>query len=258
MAARAIWKAVLHVGDSRVPVKLYSAVENRTVRFRLLHARDEAPVRQAMVNPETDEVVPYEDTRRAYVTDEGDLVTFDADELAAIEPEPSREIRVLRTVPKASIDHRWYDRPYYLGPDGSDEAYAALVEALGREDRECVARWTMRKKEYVGSLRLHAGYPMLISLRYAGEVLDLDALEAPAGAALDDKEVAMAQQLVGMLAESFDPDAYSDEYRERVVELIEAKRAGAPAPAAPKRRKRRPADLTGALEASLREARGRA
>lgn len=255
MAARAIWKAVLHLAEARVPVKLYSAVENRTVRFRLLHAKDRAPVRQAMVNPETDEVVPYEETRRAYATEEGDLVVFEQDELAATEPEPSRDIRVLRMVPKAAIDHRWYDRPYYLGPDGSEDAYAALSAALARNGREGVARWTMRKKEYVGSLRLHEGYPMLITLRNAGEVLDLDALEAPAGAALDDKELAMAQQLIGMLAEPFDPDRYRDEYRDRVLELIEAKRSGGRVEAAPPRKKRRTADLTKALEASLREAR---
>lgn len=255
MAARAIWKAVLHLGDSAVPVKLYSAVENRSIRFRLLHDRDHAPVRQAMVNPETDDVVPYEETRRGFVTEEGDLVTFDADELAAIEPEPSRDIRVLRTVPPEVIDHRWYDRPYYLGPDGSAEAYVALIQALAKDGREGVARWTMRKKEYVGALRLTNGYPMLVTLRYAGEVLDLSALEAPAGAELDDKEVAMAGQLIGMLAESFDAGQYEDEYRERVRDLIETKRRGGTVEPAKRPKKRRPEDLSRALRASLKEAR---
>lgn len=258
MAARAIWKAVLRAGEARVPVKLYSGVENRSIRFRLLHAKDQAPLRQELVNPETDEVVPFDETRRGFVTEEGELVTFEQDELAALEPEASRDIRVLRMVPAAAIDHRLYDRPYYLGPDESAGAYAALIQALERQGRVGVARWTMRKKEYVGALRLHHGFPMLISMRYAGEVVDLDALPAPAAADLDDRELAMAQQLIGMLADSFDPGAYTDEYRARVAELIEAKRAGAPVEAPRPRRKRRPGDLSGALQASLREVGARA
>lgn len=258
MSARAIFKAVVHIGDARVPVKLYSAVENRTVRFRLLHAKDHAPVRQAMVNPETDEVVPYDETRRAYVTAEGDVVTFEQDELDAIEPEATREIRLLATLPPEAIDHRRYDRPYYLGPDESEDAFAALVEALEATGDEALVRWVMRKKEYVGALRLHRGHPMLITLRHRGEVVDLGALQVPKGGDLDDKEAAMAEQLVGMLAESFDPGAYHDEYRERVLALIDAKRQGETVEAPPKRRQRRPADLARALEASLKEAGGRA
>ena len=255
MAARAMYKAVLHVGDVRVPVKLYAAATSHTVRFRLLHAKDRAPVRQAMVNPETGEVVAHDDTRRAYVTDEGDVVIFEQDELAALEPEPSREIHVLRTLPPEAIDGRLYDRPYYLGPDESDEAYAALAGALDDGEGEVLVRWVMRKKEYVGVLRLHDGHPMLITLRHANEIVDLDALEPPAGAALDDKEAAMARQLIEMLAEPFDPGAYRDEYRERVLDFIEAKRKGDRIEMPRKRRRRRPTELARALEASLKEAR---
>src|SRR5690554_4922940 len=116
MAARAMWKGVIGLGEG-VPVKLYSAVEDRDVHFRLLHESDRVPVRQQLVNPDTDEVVPYEDTRRGLATDDGELVVFEGDELDALEPEASRDIEVLAFLPHEEIDHRWYLRPYYLGPD---------------------------------------------------------------------------------------------------------------------------------------------
>lgn len=259
MAARAMWKAVLRFAEVQVPVKLYAAVQDRTVHFRLLHEKDHAPVRQAMVNPETDEVVPYEHTRRAFVTEEKDLVVLREDELAAIEPEPSREIRVTQFLPPEVIDHRWYLRPYYLGPDdGAGGAYSALAEALGRAGREGLARWTMRKKEYVGALRLHDGYPMLIALRHAEELVPLDEIEAPPGPKLDARELDMARRLIDMLAADFDPEAYHDEYRARVEELIETKARGGRVTARRAKPPRPSEDLAGALEASLKQERKRA
>ena len=258
MAARAMWKGVIRFGDAQVPVKLYSAVRDRSVHFRLLHDKDRSPVRQAMVNPETDQVVAYQDTRRAYVTDEGSLVVLDKDELEALEPESSRDIEVIGFLPAGRIDHRWYDRPYYLGPDGHEESYFALIEALKGADKEGLARWVMRKKAYVGALRLHEGYPMLMSLRHAEEVVSVDALEAPRGAELDAKELAMAGQLISMLEASFEPEEYRDEYRERVMELIEAKQHGKSVKVTPIRRRKPSDDLSKALQASLKKERERA
>src|SRR5690554_3468672 len=127
MAARAIWKGTLCFKDVEVPVKLYSAVEDRNVRFRLLHRKDKSPVRQAMVNPDTDTVVAYDQTRRVYRTDEGVSVFLNQDELDDLRPEKSRRIDILSFLPERAIDHRWYDRPYYLGPDGSETAWATLT-----------------------------------------------------------------------------------------------------------------------------------
>lgn len=155
MAARAIWKGVIRFAEVRVPVKLYSAVEDRSVHFRLLHADDYTPVRQILVNPHTDEVEPYQKTYRGYPTHEGHWVMLRPEELSALEPEPSRDIEILRFLPPKAIDHRWYLRPYYLGPDGATDAYFALAAALEREGKEALARWVMRKKEYLGALRAH-------------------------------------------------------------------------------------------------------
>lgn len=258
MAARAIWKGVVRFEDVRVPVKLYSAVEDRSVHFRLLHRKDQAPVRQAMVNPETDEVVPHESIRKAFVTPEGDLVMLENDELDAIEPEASRDIRIVSFLPERAIDHRWYLRPYWLGPDGADARYAAFVGAMAGSEREGLAHWVMRKKDYVGALRLVDGYPVLITLRRAEQVVPAEELEAPDGPALATKELDMARRLMDMLAAEFDPGQYRDEYRARVLDLIDRKASGG---SVKKRKapKRRPTDdLSAALEASLKQERKRA
>ncbi len=255
MAARAMWKGVIRFGDVRVPVKLYAAIEDRDVHFRMLHRKDRLPVKQAMVNPETDEIIPHEATKRAFVTDEGDMVLLERDDLDALEPEASRDIEVVSFLPQHEIDHRWYDRPYYLGPDGASEDYFALADGLESAKLEGLARWVMRKKEYVGALRVYQGYPMLMSLRHAEEVISAEDLEAPKGKPLDARELAMARQLIGMLEAGFEPEHYRDEFRERVLEMLETKKRGGKVKVVEFRRRAPSDDLARALEASLKQER---
>jgi DNA end-binding protein Ku len=226
MAARAIWKGVIRFGDVDVPVKLYSAVQDRGVHFRLLHAKDLQPVRQQMVNPGTGKVVEYDDVHRAFQTEEGDLIMLDEEELATLEPPASRDIEITRFVDPAVVTHQWYDRPYYLGPDDDDDAYFALAAALAKQKKEGIARWVMRKKEYVGALRAEGGHLMLMTLRHAGEVVPASELKAPGGRELDKREVKMATQLVAALEDELDMTAFRDDYRDRVLELVEAKAEG--------------------------------
>ncbi|MFO8150228.1 MAG: Ku protein [Trueperaceae bacterium] len=258
MAARAMWKGVVRMGDVATPVKLYAAVEDRSVRFRLLERRSQSPVSQKLVDPVADTVVPYDATRRGFVTDDAELVLLEDEELDALEPEASRDIDVVQFVPPEAIDHRWYVRPYYLGPDGDLPRYTALAAALAKAGREGVAHWTMRNKAYVGALRLHRGYPVLVTLRSVDEVVPLERVERPAWKPLDDRQLKMARQLLEMLEAPFEPEAYRDAYRERVEELIEAKRDGE-RPKPPKKRSKRPVrDLDQALQRSLSAAGGRA
>lgn len=252
MAARAIWKGVVVFEDIEVPVKLYSAVEDRNVRFRLLHRKDSQPVRQALVNPESGNVIPFKEARRAYTTDEGARVMLSREELEATQPEKSRQIEVLSFLPYKAIDHRWYDRPYYLGPDNSLESYTALTKALESSKREGLAHWVMRNKEYYGALRLFQGYPMLMSLRYQAQVVSVEELPEPEGKPLDKKELAMARQLIGMLEADFEPEEFQDDYRERVLELIEKKQKGGSIKRPARKPKKPSDDVTSALEASLK------
>jgi DNA end-binding protein Ku len=259
MAARAMWKGTIEFGAIEVPVKLYSAVQNQSVSFRLLDSKKKEPIKQQMVNPETGKVVEFADIKRAYQTDGGELVLLDEEELAELEPEESREIEITRFLPLNEISHLWYDRPYFLGPDESKGEYFALAEAMREQKVEGVARWVMRKKEYVGALRAEGDYLILITLRHAGEVILSSALTPPAGRALDDRELRMARQLVEAMEGEFDIAAYKDEYRARVLDLVEAKAAGKVLkfPKAPAKKEEK--SLADVLERSLKAAeKGRA
>jgi DNA end-binding protein Ku len=253
MAARAMWKGTLKIGKSKLNVKLYSAVQDHTIHFRLLHATDHAPVKQQMVDSDTGEPVEYKDAQKAFPVMRNRMVLIEKEELAKLEPKESRDIEVKRFVDTADIDHRWYERAYYLGPDGDATAYFALAEALEKKNKEGVARWVMRKKDYVGALRVHEGYLALIVLRYAEEVIDASALQAPGGRALDKKELAMGEQLVSALAGKFDPEQFRDEYRDRVMDLINTKARGGKVKVQKFRPKKASDDdaLTNVLAASL-------
>lgn len=251
MPARAIWKGTIQFGSVELPVKLYSAVEDRAVHFRLLDSKHLEPVKQRMVDPDSGEVVESSDVRRAFKTDDGNLVIIEPEELAELEPKESRDIEVARFVPTRKISHLWYDRPYFLGPDGKEKEYFALATALRNQERSGIARWVMRKKEYAGALSAEGDYLMLMTLRSAAEVIPASQLDAPSGRDLSDREVNMAKQLVMAMEDELDIAAFKDEYRERVEELAHAKAAGKVVkfPKAPRRSKEK--SLDDLLEKSL-------
>jgi len=226
MAARAIWKGDLKLDSTKVPVKLYSALQDRTVRFHILEARSKTRVKQHMINPDTGKEVPNEEIQKGFEVEPGTFVLLDDDELESLEPEASREIEIMQFVPPDEIPPEFYDRPYYLGPDGDQPAYFALAEALLNKEKEGVARWVMRKQPYVGALRAEDDHLVLFTLRNAEEVLSAKDLPHPAGRAPDRKELSMAKQLVELLKGEFDPKDYKDEYRARVMEFVEKKAKG--------------------------------
>ncbi len=209
MAARAIWKGDLKLNSTRVPVKLYSAVQDQTVRFHILDERSKTRVKQHMVDPDSGKEVSNEEIRKGFEVEPGTFVILDEEELESLEPEASREIEITRFVPPNEIAPEFYDRPYYLGPE-----------------KEGVARWVMRKQPYVGALRAEGDHLVLFTLRNAEEVLSAKDLPQPAGRAPDKKELSMARQLVELLKGEFNPKDYQDEYRARVKEFVEKKAKG--------------------------------
>jgi DNA end-binding protein Ku len=251
MAARAIWKGELKVGTTKVPVKLYAALKDQSVRFHILDERSKTRVKQHMINPESGEEVANEEIQKGFEVDPGTFVILDEEELESLEPKATREIEVKNFVPPQAIAPEFYDRPYYLGPDGDQTAYFALAEALGKQEREGVAHWVMRKQAYVGALRAEGDHLLLFTLRSAEEVLSAKELPRPAGRAPDKKELSMAKQLVELLKGEFNPEDYQAEYRQRVMEFVEKKAKGR----APKLRlvknKRQPASLDKILSKSI-------
>ena len=185
MAARAIWKGELKVSSTRVPVKLYSAVQDHTVRFHILEEKSKTRVKQHMVAAESGKEIPHEEIQKGFEVEPGTFVILDAEELAKLEPKASREIEITQFLPPSQIPPEYFDRPYYLGPDGDQAAYFAFAEALQKKEREGVARWVMRKQVYVGAVRAVDDYLMLFTLRNAEEVLSAKDLPKPSGRAPD-------------------------------------------------------------------------
>lgn len=226
MAARAIWKGELKLDSTKVPVKLYAAVQDQTVRFHILEQKSKTRVKQHMVEADSSKEVPKEEIQKGFEVEPGTFVILDEEELARLEPEASREIEITQFVPPSQIPPEYFDRPYYLGPDGDQAAYFAFAEALRKKEREGVARWVMRKQPYVGAVRAVDDYLMLFTLRNAEEVLPAKDLPKPSGRAPEKKELAMATQLVDLLKGEFDPKDYQDQYRKRVMEFVEKKAKG--------------------------------
>ena len=226
MAARAIWKGELKISSTRVPVKLYAAVQDQTVRFHILDQKSKTRVKQHMVESDSGKEISNEEIQKGFEVEPGTFVILEKEELAKLEPEASREIEITQFIPPSQIPPESFDRPYYLGPDGDQAAYFALAEALQKKEREGVAHWVMRKQPYVGAIRSVDDYLMLFTLRNAEEVLSAKDLPKPSGRAPDKKELAMATQLVELLKGEFDPKEYKDEYRERVMEFVEKKSKG--------------------------------
>lgn len=252
MAARAMWKAVLVIDDHEIPVKLYSGLEDRSVHFRLLHRTDFAPVRQVMVDPHSEREVEREQIRRGAPVGGGRFVVLTEEDLVAAEPPESREITIDSFVAPEAIDPAMFDRPYWLGPDPEgDSRYWQLAEALARQEKLGVARWVMRKRAYVGALRLEGEHLMLVTLRHAGELVAPDEIAVPRGRSPEPQELTMAKQLVAMLEGDFKPDDFRDEHRDRVLDLVRRKQGGEVIELVKAGRKREPASLTSALKRSL-------
>lgn len=225
--ARAIWKGIVSFGSFTLPVKLYSAAQDKSIHFRLLDAKTKQPVKQHMVDADSGAVVENEHTHKALPVSRRKMVVLEEAELEKVAPKDSRDVDVSRFVPSDAISHEWFERPYWLGPDGDDaKKYFALVQAMQNEARDGFARWTMRKREYAGALRVERGYLMLLTLRTTNQVIAASQLTPPGGREPDKREVEMAHKLVESMEGDLDMTQFRDTYRDRVLELVEAKAKG--------------------------------
>jgi DNA end-binding protein Ku len=249
--ARAVWKGELSLGKHRVPVKLYSAVEDRTVRFHLLHAKDGAPVEQHIVRKDNGAEVSHDAIRKALAFDAATAVILQPEELTRLEPSASREIHVLRFIAPSLLNDQWYERPYYLGPDGQLENYSALAAALERKQVSGILCWVMRRKRYLGALTAQDGHLTVTTLRRADQVLSFSGVQPAAAAAPTANEMKLAHQLVASIAGDFEPELWQNEYRHRLCQLIEAKARGEKLAPVPHRKRTSKASLTESLKASI-------
>jgi DNA end-binding protein Ku len=253
-----MWSGAISFGLVNVPIKLYSAVSKKTVRFHQLNGETGNRIQQKRVDPETGDEVAYENIVKGYELTRDRYVLITPEELETLDPEKTRSIDIEDFVDESEIDPIYYDHPYYLVPDkGAAKAYGLLLNAMADADKVAIARVVIRSKEQLVAIRPHRDGDLLVmeTMVFADEVVgtdELDGLPDSKELSVSDRELKMARQLIESLTDEFDPGKYKDEYREKVLELIEAKADGqeiavqpeAPAPA-------KVPDLMAALEASL-------
>ncbi len=260
---RAIWTGAISFGLVTVPVKLYSAVDRKSVRFHQLSAKTGVRVAQKRVDPSSGEEVPYEDIVKGYELAPERYVVIEPGELEALEPKKTKTIEIEEFVELSEIDPVYYDHPYYLAPGpGGAKPYRLLLEAMREAGKVAIARVVIRSKEQLVAVRPIGDALGMATMLFADEVLPperLDEIAEVKEVKTTKRELDVAKQLIDSLAGDFEPDHYRDTYREQVLALIERKAPGkeiavqpepeeaaAPAP-----------DLMSALKASLDAVRAR-
>ncbi len=258
--ARAIWSGAISFGLVNVPVKLYSATSPRAVRFHQISSRTGARIRQKRVDSTTGEEVPFEEIVKGYELSPDRYVLIDPAELDALDPKATRTIDIEEFVDISEIDPIYFDSSYYLAPAaGGAKAYRLLLDAMRASGKVAIGRIVLRSRQQLCALRPSGEALALSTMLFGDEVLDpggIGDLQTLEEVSASDRELAMARQLIDSLSGDFDPARFRDEYRERVLALIERKAAGEQIAVAPSSEQAAPApDLMAALEASLAEVR---
>jgi DNA end-binding protein Ku len=251
---RSIFNATITFGLVNVPIKLHTATDNKTVRFREVHEADGAPLEHRRLDPETGDVVPYDDIVKGFEIGEDEYVVLTKEEVKAAAGERTKTIPIDEFVPAADIDPVYFSKTYYVGPrEGGEEAYKALQTALEETGRAGIGRMTFHDREYLVAVRALDKVLALHQLRFADEVAGEKELEyTEPGRGPSEREIKMAGSLVESLAADFKPADYDDTYRERVIEMVEAKAKGKQFVVQEPDEPGEESDLLAALEASLK------
>jgi DNA end-binding protein Ku len=253
---RSIWTGAISFGLVTVPVKLYSAVNRKTVRFNQLNQKTGSRINQKRVDASTGEEVPYEDLVKGYEIGPDRYVVIEPGELEAVEPKKTKTIDIEDFVDLDEIDPIFYDHPYYLAPGaGGAKPYRLLLEAMRETNKVAIAKVVIRQKESLVAIRPMGDVLGMATMLFADEVVDpkrIDDVPAAEEVETSDRELDIAKQLVDSLAGEFEPDKYRDTYRESVLDMIEKKAAGEEIAIQPEPEEAAPVpDLMSALKASL-------
>src|SRR4051812_6093189 len=256
--ARSIWTGAISFGLVTVPVKLYSAVSRKTVRFHQLNGPTGMRIQQKRVDPSTGEEVAYDDIVKGFEIGPDRYVVIEPGELEALDPKKTKTIEIEDFVDLSDIDPILYDHPYYLAPGaGGAKPYRLLLEAMRESGKVAIAKVVIRQKEQLVAIRPMEGDVLgMATMIFADEIVDperIDELDTAREVEINDRELSIAKQLVESLSGEFEPDKYHDTYREEVLALIERKAAGEEIAVQPAREETEEPvpDLMAALKASL-------
>jgi DNA end-binding protein Ku len=254
---RPLWKGAITFGLISIPVRLYSAVESKSLKFHLLHAKDGGRVRNKRVCSKCGEEVTWDDLVKGFEYSRDHYVTFTDEELEALDVDSIKAIDVVAFVPLEDIDPIYYDKTYYVAPEASGlKAYKLLADALEAEGQVGIAKIALRDKEHLSTIRLKADVFVLETMHWPDEIREPEFEELSRRVQVRDPEVKMARQLIQQLSGEFHPEEFHDEYRERLQALAERKVEGqeVTVSAEPSEEPAPVVDLMEALKASVAEA----
>jgi DNA end-binding protein Ku len=224
---RAIWTGALSFGLVNIPVEVHTAVRDSRPHFRMLHAKDQAPISFERVCQKDGKPVAWNDLVKGYEYEKGRFVVLTKEDIASAALEKTRRIDILDFVTGESIDDRFFDKPYYLTPGkGGDAAYALLREAIRQSKRIGIAKFVLRDVQHLAAVEAIGDALVLSTLRFADELVDASTLNFPSSKAIRKKELDLAKTLVGSLAEKWEPAKYTDDYRENLMRIIKARMKG--------------------------------
>ncbi len=226
---RTIWRGSLSFGLVTIPVRLFAAVQEKSISFNQLRASDHSRIGYKRVAKADGDEVPYDEIVKGYEYEPERYVVFTNEELDQLKPPSSRTIDILQFVPLAQIDPIFFQRSYYLAPEPTGaKAYGLLSGAMRDGETVAVCKITLRDKEHLGTLRLRGDVFVLETMYWPDEIIEMTLADAdiPELPEPRKQEIAMAKALIENLTEDFDPGAYRDEYREKVLAAAEAKVAG--------------------------------
>lgn len=248
-----MWRGAISFGMVAIPVRMYLATESKSVSFRLLCPKDHTPVKNKRWCPVEDRELGWTETVRGYEVSKDEYVEIDDSELDSLPLPSSRTIEILEFVPDGEIEAGVYMKSaYYLEPEAVGvKPYYLLKAALEKTAKVAIGKIALRDREHLCRLALHQSGLLLNTLHWPDEIRDVGDLSLPEEQSqLHDRELDMAVMLVDNLSASFDPHRYRDEYRDAVLELVDAKLHDQP----PRRAEAAPAkvtDLMAALKASV-------
>lgn len=252
MSPRSIWNGTICFGLVKVPVKLYSSVDPAGISFREIHVKDGSPLQHRLVCKSEGKQVSRDEIKKGYEISDGKFILLDEEEIKAAGSARSKRIDVEEFVDVAEIDPFYFAKSYYLGVRDVSEPYSLFAAALEQSGKAGIGRFTFHNREYLAAIRSDGSHLILHTLRFADEVVGEDEIQLPGkGKEPSKKETTLARKLVEGMTEDFDPGQFQDEYRAEVMELIERKAAGKNAPKKRARKKKKPDDLSDALERSL-------
>jgi DNA end-binding protein Ku len=257
---RSIWKGAISFGLVTIPVKLYSATEERDVSFHQVHREDGGRIRYKRICTVDGEEVSYGDIAKGYDLGGGDMVILTDEDLSGLPLTTSRTIDVLQFVPLEQVDPIYFAKSYYLEPDRTGtKPYALLRDALEESGRVALVKIALRQREQLATLRVRNGVFVLETMLWPDEVRKADFGFLDEDIDVRPQELAMAGSLIETLAGEFDPSRYSDSYREALQAVIDAKVEGRQvvAPAQPEESGGAVLDLMAALRASVDAAKGK-